>query len=212
MIDSLSGAIEYLSTLSPWLAIPLLGLSAMLEYVFPPFPGDSVTVAGAVLAQAGEWDYWWVFLALTAGSVLGSWLAFLFGRRGLTEERINRWTKAGDEKKAGFHRVLDGYKRFGPAFLVVNRFLPGIRAFFFVGAGIANMRTAPVLFYSSISAAAWNLMLMVLGWYIGSNLHYLEYVLSTYTTVMWGLLGLAALVFVVVYFRRRRARKPTDAH
>ncbi len=203
---SLSQAIEYFAQMGPWLSMPILALSAMLEYVFPPFPGDTVTLAGAVLARVGDWSYLGVFLALTAGSVAGSLVAWWVGARGLPEERLNRWFGDSKGSGSGLHRVLEGYRKHGAPFLIINRFMPGIRAFFFVGAGMARIPAVWVAFYSTLSAGAWNLLLLVAGYYIGDNIEGLQRLVTTYMTVVWVLLGLAAAVGLIWWWKRRKRR------
>lgn len=203
---SLADAIESFSQMGPWLSLPLLALSAMLEYVFPPFPGDTVTLAGAVLARVGDWSYMGVFLALTLGSVAGSVVAWWAGARGLNEARLVRWFGGNDGRNAGIHRVLEGYRRFGAPFLVLNRFMPGIRAFFFVGAGIARIPITWVVFYSAISAGAWNALLLLAGYLIGDNLESLHSLMATYVAVVWVLLGTGLAVALALWWRRRNRR------
>jgi len=187
-------------------AFPVLVASSVIEYVFPPFPGDTVTLAAAVLARVGSWSWSLVFLALTLGSLVGATLDYWFGRKALSRDRILAATRS-EQRRDGIARVLDGYRRFGPVFLVVNRFLPGIRAFFFVAAGMAGIPLRLVLLYSLLSAAAWNAIILYLGTLIGDNIGQLEQVVSTYMSAVWVLLGIAAAALLVRFLlRRRKAR------
>lgn len=203
---SLAEAVSTLAQMGPWFALPVLALSALLEYLFPPFPGDTVTLAGAVLARVGGWSYFAVFAALTLGSLAGSCIAWWVGARGLPEEKLLAWFGGNEKRAGGIHRVLAGYRRHGPAFLVVNRFMPGIRSFFFIGAGMARMPLHAVAFYSAISAAAWNVLLMVAGYYIGNNLAQLQALVTAYMTAVWVALGLVVVALLVFWLVRRRRR------
>src|SRR5690242_19661990 len=58
----------------------ILGLAALIEYVFPPFPGDTVLVLGGVYAVRGERPWPWVLLVVTLGSVIGAALNYGVGR------------------------------------------------------------------------------------------------------------------------------------
>jgi len=206
---SLADTVSSLAQMGQWLALPLLALSATFEYLFPPFPGDTITIAGAVLAKAGGWSYLGVFASLTLGSVAGSCLAWWVGAKGLPERKLVAWFGGGGKREGGIHRVLDGYRRHGAPFLIINRFMPGIRAFFFVGAGIARIPLGAVAFYSAISAGAWNILLLVAGYFIGDNLDSLQGLFTTYMTVVWILLG-AAAVGGLLYWLIRRFRRPAN--
>ncbi len=189
------------------LSLSVLALSAAIEYVFPPFPGDTVVLAGAVLATAGGWSLWPVLLATTAGSLLGAWLDF---RVGLAAAKRRDAGRMGTrlQHTPGLDRVLAGYRRWGPAFLALNRFMPGIRALFFVAAGLARMRTLPVLAWAAASALAWNALLLALGAALGTNLDQLEALARAYAHVVWiGLTVIGAGALILWALRRHRSTR-----
>ena len=182
-----------------------------MEYVFPPFPGDTITLFGAVLITAYKWSFWGVFGAVMAGSVAGSMVAFYFGTW-LEARRAARRTarqKRGEREREERRAVIDGlvgkFRRHGAVYLMINRFLPGIRALFFVAAGMAKMRPIAVLLYSALSAALWNLAIIALGSALGANFETLLGWVRRYTLAVW--LILAGLVLVLVAraaIKRRR--------
>ena len=57
------------------LGLLFLFLSCVIEYLFPPFPGDTITLFGAVLITAYHWSFWWMMVVLTLGNLLGATLA-----------------------------------------------------------------------------------------------------------------------------------------
>ena len=73
--------IEYIESLFEGISGPaaywLLGVSAYIENVFPPIPGDTVTVFGAYLISSGNLDFWGVYISTTIGSVLGFFTMYL---------------------------------------------------------------------------------------------------------------------------------------
>jgi membrane protein DedA with SNARE-associated domain len=93
---------------------------------------------------------------------------------------------------------------------MLNRFLPGVRAFFFVAAGMAGLRLRAVLFYGALSALAWNVLIIVVGASVGASWDRLRALFEGYTRVLWGLLGLVALV-LVARLAWRRLRRPGGA-
>lgn len=182
--------------------------AAVVEYVFPPFPGDTVTLAGAIFVTAFDGSFLAVFSAVTAGSVVGAAIDFWFG----TWLHRRRQRNGDDLSATGRDRLLNGlverFRRHGAAYLVINRFLPGIRAMFFVAAGLAGMRIGPVLLFATISAAAWNLAIIAVGTAIGVNWERIETVVTTYTTVAWAVVGAIVVFWVGFYvFRRIRSRR-----
>lgn len=178
----------------------LLCAGALVEYVVPPFPGDTVVVAGAVLVGAHGWSVGPVWLAVCAGTVAGAALDLALGRHlagGPLERLSPRARDAVDTLVAGF-------RRWGPMLLAVNRFLPGIRPLFFVAAGVAGMRTGPVLGWALVSASLWNALLVALGVALGQRLDRLASVLSQYQLAVGVLIGLWFAVGAVAIVRRGR--------
>jgi len=191
--------IAFISSENNTAGLALIAGSAAIEYVFPPFPGDTITLLGAVLITAYGWSFTAVFSAVMLGSVVGSLAAFWFGRKYQRPPGHEL-----DESKAGIIDALVArFRRSGPIFLVVNRFVPGVRALFFVAAGMSGMRTGPVLLYSLVSAALWHLGIIALGSLVGANLEVLEAWMRRYTLVTAGLLTVIVAIVAVRWWRRR---------
>ncbi|MFW2388041.1 MAG: DedA family protein [Polyangiales bacterium] len=191
---------EFLHTLehgSLFWAYVLVGAAAAIEYVFPPIPGDTVALFAVALAVRAELNWLLVYLAMTVGALVGGLAAWGFGLWLANHE--DDWPQF--LKTAGATRALDavrrGYAQHGPMYLVANRFLPALRAFFFVGAGLSRMNAAPVLVYGGISAALWNALLMGVGYAIGNNWDALldvaqRYAVATLILVTIAVLGIIA--------------------
>ncbi|NOY94095.1 MAG: DedA family protein [Deltaproteobacteria bacterium] len=180
----------------------VLGLAAATEYVLPPMPGDSVSLLGIFLAATAGYSAWLVLGSLTLGSIVGSLLAWGFGR--WLDGRRERWPRFMRHERVApsIARVQASFERHGPAYLAVNRFLPGLRAFFFVAAGLSGMRPLPVAFWGGVSALVWNSLLLGLGYLVGRNFALLERIVHGYG---WGAL-VAALIAALVYVGAKRRR------
>ena len=184
-----------------------LGLCAMLEYVFPPFPGDTVTLFGAFLVVARGWNAAAVLGAVTAGSVVGAAVDYSIGVS-LARDRPASWwlPRWWARMRPRTEPLVDQLRRRGAAYLVVNRFLPGIRAFFFVAAGMAGLRLRAVLLYATISALAGNLLLVAAGVALGASWERLRGAASVYSAAVWTLIGLVVLALACRWLLRRRRR------
>jgi len=181
----------------------ILALAAALEYVVPLMPGDSVTLLGIFLAATAGYSAWLVLLALTAGSVAGSLMGWGFGR--WLHGRRERWPKFMKRRRvaSSIAKVQASFERHGSAYLAVNRFLPGLRAFFFVAAGLAGLRPLPVAFWGGVSAVLWNSLLLALGYAVGENYQRLEGIVHGYGWVAFGAVVVGALGYWL--FKRQRA-------
>lgn len=180
----LDNVLQYLRDLPMWVVYAVLFGGTFLEYILPPFPGDTVVVAGAALVTAFGWPMWPVFAAVTLGAVAGSAASWAVGRmvarRGL--ERLN------PRARKAIALLLARFDRHGPMYLVVNRFLAGVRTFFFVAAGMMGYRLGVVLFWSTVSSVIWNACLLTLGRFLGGNANALERVLIEYNLIVGAVL------------------------
>lgn len=209
--------LEFIAEENSLLGLAIIAASALVEYVFPPFPGDTITLFGAVLITTYGWSFSGVFGAVMAGSLAGSMIAFYVGgwlearRTARRAARKKSVPKNRDQRRAAIDRLIGQFRRYGAAYLVLNRFLPGLRALFFVAAGMARMRPGAVLLYSALSAALWNLGIIALGSLLGANFETLMDWVRQYTLVVWLVLGsLVAAAIARAVFVRFRQRQPDD--
>jgi membrane protein DedA with SNARE-associated domain len=200
MAGSLEQAVAALVAHGQWWAMPVLAGAAAVEYLFPPFPGDTVTLAGAVLARLGDWSIPLVFTTLLAGNLAGAMADYLVGRL-LGPKRLLKMKRFAGQA-AALNKVLTGFRRYGPALLVVNRFLPGIRALFFVAAGMAGLKPLPVFLYAGLSAALWTALLLGAGFLVGDNLPLLETLFARYFQVVWVVIIVGAAILLWRWSRR----------
>jgi membrane protein DedA with SNARE-associated domain len=162
----------------------LLFLASLVEYVFPPFPGDLLVVFGAWYAVQGIVSWPLAFAAVTGGAVLGAALDYSFGRwlGPRLDASVSRRGRRAADRLARFETA---YRRWGPALLLANRFFPGVRAFIFVGAGAARLPLGRVLLLGGISAALWNGLLLLAGELLVSSADELVELFRRYTRLAW---------------------------
>ncbi|MCC6625694.1 MAG: VTT domain-containing protein [Deltaproteobacteria bacterium] len=206
----LQSVIDQLRAWPPWIVYALLFAGAFIEYILPFLPGDMFVVAGAVLVAAFDWHPIPVLGIVTAGAILGAWVDF---RIGLWLVRTNRLHRLGPGASAAVESIVARMHKHGPVYLAVNRFIPALRAFFFVAAGVARLRTGTVLLWSGVSALAWNILLVGVGYALGANIAAIESFFTQYAIIAWSLIGAVVLVLIVRWLvkrRRARAAKPPE--
>lgn len=182
-----------------------LFLGSLVEYVFPPFPGDTITVVGAAFIPTAGWPWAAVWFATISGSVVGASLNW----------RLGVWIASSPEKETWFHRwvrrprvaskisrVVSAFEARGPIFLAVNRFVPAFRAVFFIAAGMANISLGRTVFWAAVSSALWGAALMVVGSAIGFQIDRLALFVSRYFEVMTCVLLFAFIVWWLLDSRK----------
>jgi membrane protein DedA with SNARE-associated domain len=186
----------------------LLFLASLIEYVFPPFPGDLLVVFGAWYAAQGIVSWPIAYAAVTAGAVLGAALDYSFGRwlgPRLDASASRRGRRTADR----LARFEAAYRRWGAALLLANRFFPGVRAFIFVGAGAARLPLGRVLVLGGISAALWNGLLLLAGKALVSSADELVELFRRYNRMAWIPVAVLAVGWAAlqVWRRARDARR-----
>lgn len=200
-VFSLESVFAYLSGQVLWWGLLVLMLSAMIEYIFPPFPGDVITIVGAMLIPNAGWPWQGVFGAVIMGSLVGATFDWWVGDWVQRNEARNTWIHrllAREKVQPKVQTLLERFERRGSVYIMLNRFIPAFRALFFVAAGMARLRLGNVLFFAAVSAAAWNGMLLGVGYLVGFQVEALATWVSRYTWAVWAILGGAVGVWLVV--------------
>ncbi|MCA9607490.1 MAG: DedA family protein [Myxococcales bacterium] len=190
-------------------AYAVVGASAAVEYLFPPMPGDTIALFSIALAATAGYSILWVYVALNLGALVGGMSAYGVGRwiGAHRAERTPRFLRTQQAREA-LNSTIARFERHGELYLVANRFIPALRGFFFLAAGIARFPAWKVAVFGTLSAMLWNGLLLGLGWVAGSNFETLERWVSTYT---WAALVVTVLVAVVLVVRALRARRQKGA-
>ncbi|MBW2616316.1 MAG: DedA family protein [Deltaproteobacteria bacterium] len=191
--------LDLLNSLPDFLIYFLLGLSAFVENVFPPIPGDTITAFGAFLVGTERLHFFGVYLSTTLGSLLGFmflfWVGGLLGRRFFVDRDL--WFfKARD-----IMRAENWFRKYGYLLILLNRFFPGIRSVISISGGISRLRTFRVALLALISCAVWNLIWIAFGYMLGTNWELakerMAYVMLRYNFAVFVLLAAVVLFFVI---------------
>ncbi len=184
--------------------LPLLALASLVEYVFPPFPGDTIVLVGAALAVRGQVSVAAVFAVCTAGSAAGAVADYLAGGwlgGRLARPSAARWRRLLPPDRLA--RVEGQYRRYGPWLILANRFVPAARALFFVFAGMSELGLMKTVALGAVSAMAWNGLIVGAGYALGANLPRLDAWLKAFDRTSLEVVGAVGLGIVVVLGLRR---------
>ncbi len=191
--------INYINSLPDCLIYIFLGLSAFVENVFPPIPGDTITGFGAFLVGMGRLNFFGVYISTTLGSLLGFmslfWIGGYLGRRFFIEKDY-RFFKAKDIVKA------EGwFRKYGYFLIALNRFFPGIRSVISLAGGISGLKVTRVIILALLSCGVWNMIWIMLGYGLGTNWDTFEAkmsgILMRYNITILILFGLFILSIII---------------
>jgi membrane protein DedA with SNARE-associated domain len=191
-------------------ALGYVGLAAMmlLECVFPPIPSEVILPFAGFAVGEGDMSFPIALGAATAGSVMGNVALYIAARRGgLTlVARHGRRVGATPERLARLEAWMD---RWGSATVLVGRAIPLARSTVSLPAGLARFPVWRFLLLTTLGSAAWNGVLIGLGWALGDAWHTVEERMSGPSLLIAATLVAGAVVLVLL--ARRRARRAAAA-
>ena len=182
--------------------------AATIEYFFPPFPGDTVLLFGAFLTGRGILPIPAVFISVTLGSFIGSLCIYAFGATKGRKYFLKKNFAFFSPSKV---RSLESFfRRRGGAVIILNRFAPGFRSFFFVAAGMAKMPLLKVSIYSLLSILIWNTCITYIGNRLGYRWEELRGLLELYSRAAIAILSGLILLYIIYQIALKIKEKKND--
>lgn len=207
MIESLDFIKEILQHLNYFWITVLMAI----ESSFIPFPSEVVVPPAAYRAANGELNVFLVVFWSTVGCDIGAlvnyYLAKYLGRPVVyrfAASRLGRLCLLSPEKIEQAERY---FVKNGATSTLVGRLIPGIRQLISIPAGLAGMPLKPFLLYTTIGAGAWNIILAIIGYWLGHVVPYEELnsaVLAYTKPIGYTIAGIALVALVVYLYRRSR--------
>jgi len=206
----LSGMLEsitsYVASLSPVWFYTALALSAFVENVVPPIPGDTVTVFAAYVVGRTQQGFLGVFISTTVGSAAGFMTLYALGRWIPKDYFVHRNFRL--LPASNFLAAERWFQRHGYWIVLANRFLSGFRSVISIVCGVYRLPWPRVLGLSLLACAVWNLLLIYAGYLLGTNWRAIDGILREYSQFMLVLAVL--LIGAWALMKRRRSRRYAD--
>lgn len=186
---------------NPELLIKTLGLIGVFAVLFAEsglffgffLPGDSLLFTAGVLASQGLINYPVLLVITFFAAVLGDNVGYWFGERvgiKLFEREDSRFFKK--------HHLLDAqkfYTKHGSKTIVLARFVPFVRTFAPIVAGVAKMPYRTFLIFNVMGGLLWAVGIASLGFFLGN----VPIVKHNYEIVIF-LIVFGSLLPVVLHF------------
>ncbi len=175
--------------------------------LFPLLPGESLLFTGGLLAASANPPVSIEVLAscVAVVAVLGDQTGYFIGRRigpALFKKEDSRFFKQ--------HHVTEShafFEKYGPMAIIMARFMPFIRTFTPVVAGVSYMRYPVFLGFDIVGGIAWGGGATLLGYFLGNN----EFVHHNLEKIILAILFVSMLPAFIsmarIYLNRRRERQ-----
>lgn len=208
-MTELGTLIDWTSSLEPWLLYIILVLSAFIENVFPPFPGDTVVLFGAYMAGRGLLNLPAVFISISIGGFTGFYIIYYFSYKKGRPFLAGR--KYGPFSEKNLRRAERLYDKYGDKVVLFNRFFPAFRSMVALSAGLGGMKPAKFLVYGFLGTFIWNALIVSLGALLGIEWQKIGYLFKVYNRgVALVLLVLAVIAFFVYKSRINKRKGPGE--
>ncbi|MFE9405875.1 DedA family protein [Streptomyces sp. NPDC006530] len=197
------------SWLDPDYLLGTFGLAGLLIIVFAEsglligffLPGDSLLFTTGLLVTTGKLDtpLWLVCFLVVLAAVLGDQVGYLFGKKvgpSLFTRPDSRLFKQENVEKA--HEFFEKY---GPKSLVLARFVPIVRTFTPIIAGVSGMNYRSFVTFNVIGGTLWGAGVTLLGAALGN----VEFV-HKHIELMLVAIVLISVVPIAIEFLRARSK------
>lgn len=195
------------SILDPLTIIKTLGLLGVVVITFVEsglffgffLPGDSLLFTAGFLASQDFISIWWLLILCFIAAVAGDNVGYYFGRK--TGPMIFKREDSLFFHKKHIERANLFYQKHGKKTIFFARFIPIIRTFVPIVAGIANMEYKTFMRYNLIGGFVWTWGMLGMGYILGNLIPDVEKYL---TPIILAIIAISFLPAIIEFFRQRK--------
>lgn len=155
--------------------VKLTGYSGLFAAVFAEtgiffmffLPGSSMLFTAGLLASHGLFNVWLLLPLITLAAILGDNVGYWFGTKvgpALFKREDSRFFR-----KSHVEKTREFYEKHGVLAIVIARFVPIVRTFAPILAGIAEMRYRKFLAYNIAGGVLWGAGVTFAGFFLGET-------------------------------------------
>lgn len=164
-------------------------------------PGDSLLFTAGLLATQGIFNIYILVFLVGCSAVLGDGVGYWFGRKVgpalFTKEDSLFFNKEHVTRTQSF------YDKYGPKAVVLGRFIPVVRTFVPILAGVGKMKYSFFLRYNILGAFLWAVGLTMAGYILGKSVPNIDKYLLP---IVLGIIVVSFFPIVIELFRNRKNR------
>jgi len=129
------------------------------------FPGDSLLFSAGLLASQGIFNVWQLVILLALAAIFGDSVGYWFGKKvgpAIFSREDGRFFH-----KRHIERTKTFYEKYGSRTIVLARFVPIVRTFAPILAGVGSMPYKKFLSYNIVGGILWSFALIFVGYFLG---------------------------------------------
>jgi membrane-associated protein len=164
-------------------------------------PGDSLLITAGLVAATGHLNIWWLNALLIVAAIVGDSVGYAIGRR--LGPRLFTRPKSLLFNPRHVERTRVFYERHGARTIVIARFVPIVRTFAPVVAGVGQMQYRRFVFYNVAGGIAWVTSMTWAGYLLGQAVPNI----NDHIHILVGIVIVLSLIPIVVELVRERRRR-----
>ena len=193
--------------LQPEHLIAVVGLVGVIAIIFAEsglffgffLPGDSLLFTAGLFASQGHINIFWLVVGCAIAAILGDSVGYAFGKK-VGPALFHREDSFFFHKKHA-ERAKVFYEKYGSKAIVMARFVPIVRTFAPIVAGVGGMEYRRFISWNVIGGILWTFLVSLAGYFLGkaypATEHYLNYIIIL-------IIVISVVPIFVEWFRSRK--------
>jgi membrane-associated protein len=162
-------------------------------------PGDSLLFVAGLVAAEGTLHVGLLLFLIVTAAILGNVVGYAFGYK--VGPALFRREDSLLFKKSHVIKAHNFYEKHGSKAIMIARFMPIVRTFAPIVAGVAKMTFRSFMVYNILGAFIWVFLLVLLGYWLGNSIPNIDhYILPIVAVIIF----LSILPGVIHYLKSRR--------
>lgn len=162
-------------------------------------PGDSLLFSAGLLASQGYLNIIGLIVVSVIAAILGNNVGYYTGKK--TGEALFNKKKSFLFSPKRVNEAHNFFEKEGPQSLILARFIPAVRTFVPIAAGIGKMNYRKFLIFNGLGGLLWGIGVPILGYTLGKKIPNIDKYLLPIILVI---VVLSALPVLLVYRKNRR--------
>ena len=168
-------------------------------------PGDSLLFTAGLLASQGRLNFPVIAVGCFVAAVAGDQVGYAFGNR--VGPALFRRPDSRFFKKENVERAQAYFDKHGVKTIVLARFVPVVRTFAPIVAGVGSMHYRTFVTYNIVGGLLWGVGVTTLGYLLGETIPDIDkYLLPVIAVIV----ALSILPIAIEVLRARRKRETSD--
>lgn len=203
-----------ISAAGPWALLVVCGIifaetGLLIGFLFP---GDTLLIISGLLTHTSNvfgTNIWVVSLLITLAAIIGGEVGYQIGHKG--GPAVFERKQSGIFSVENVRRTNAFFERFGGLTIILARFVPIVRTFAPVAAGVGHMARKTYSLFNVIGAVLWGFGLTMIG-YLIAYIPWIRDIVTAYIDlILLAAVGGTALFVLIHYLQeRRKIRRDRD--